>query len=329
MENQSYPNIKILYDLSPRQFKNSLCLLTSLSPSLDNTTAMQILEFIPLTPDTILCSDFAARMSKRTGDNRRNPKGNRLSTFIEQNILEFIVDYFISQSQLTNPSLNIRTDLSVLGSDHKLMVLSFDWINHDVSDDTPPDPLRRRWKLSRLAEMPVRTAYITTMQQQFFSKNLNHDSRIFADFLAQTHSTPFSTTVTQANADTIEYLCSQFYESTYYALDTILTPAKLRPKTWKWFWNPKLQEYANLRQACYTRWRKSAGIQKPIWWNKYKDADRQLKAGVRQARALAYFIFCSDLNNDPLAAMPTIKRIIQSMTRSKLCFSSAEGPQHA
>ena len=330
------------------------CVYLPPSPSLDNTTTMQILESIPLTPDTILCGDFNARMGKVTGDSRWNPRGSKLSTFIEKNslinhntLLQYakptrvvykennnitetsIVDYFISQSQLTNPSLNIRTDLSVLGSDHKLMVLSFDWINHDVSDDTPPDPLRRRWKLSRLAEMPVRTAYIITMQKQFYSKNLNHLTRAFADFLAQTHSTPFTNNDTQANADTIEFLCQQLYDSIYYALDTVLTPAKLRPKTWKWFWNPKLQEYANLRQACYTRWRKSAGIQKPIWWTKYKNADHQLKTGVRQARALAYHNFCSDLNNDPLAAMPTIKRIIQSKTRSKHRFSSAEGPQQA
>ncbi|KAI8326547.1 Endonuclease/exonuclease/phosphatase [Choanephora cucurbitarum] len=232
------------------------CVYLPPSPSLDNTTSMQILESIPLTPDTILCGDFNAHMGKRTGDSRWNPRGNKLSSFLDRhtlinynsllqyakptrvvykestNITEAsIADYFISQSTLMHSKLDIRTDLSVLRSDHKLMVFSFIWMNHDVRDDTPPEPLRKRWKLSRLAEMPVRTAYITTMQQQFHSKNLNYNTHQFADFLAQTHSSHSSNPDIKAHADTIEYLCSQFYDSIYYALDTILTSASPRPKT--------------------------------------------------------------------------------------------------
>ncbi|KAI8070664.1 Endonuclease/exonuclease/phosphatase [Gilbertella persicaria] len=172
------------------------CVYLPPSPSLDNATTMQILESITLTPNTILCGDFNARMGKRTGDSRWNTRGNKFSAYLDthslidyNSLLQYakptrvvykerssttetsIVDYFISQSTLVQPKLDIRTDLSVLGSDHKLMIFSFVWIDHDVRDDTPPEPLRNRWKLSRLPEMPVRTAYIQTMQQQFYSKN--------------------------------------------------------------------------------------------------------------------------------------------------------------
>jgi hypothetical protein len=129
--------------------------------------------------------------------------------------------------------------------------------------------------------------------------------------------------------DTIEFLCEEFYECLYYTLDTIITESDYRPKNWKWFWNKQLQAQANLRQACYTRWRKTVGFEKGLWWGKYKQAGLELKLKVKQARAKAYRKFCDNLDEDPQAAMPIVKRIINSKTKSVNKFTSIEGPQHA
>jgi hypothetical protein len=316
---------------------------------------MQILSSIPLTSSTIICGDINARMGKRTGDSRWNTRGTKFNQFISQNNLynwnsinqygvptrinyfeqtnsvdNSIVDYFITQADLPQAQLCIRTDLAVLGSDHKLMIFSFMWDDQLLgNDDQPQDPFRKRWKINRLLELPVYKEYIITMQRQFYAKNLNQKSREFINYLANCFNTTLLSSNSADNIDTIESLTEQFYDCIYYSLDNILTPSDYRPKTWKWFWNKNLQSAANYRQACYTRWRKSVGFQKPLWWRKYKLADATLKFDVKKARTVAFQNFCDELGSDPIAAMPTIKRIVQSKTRSKHVFSSIAGPTMA
>ncbi|CEP12433.1 hypothetical protein [Parasitella parasitica] len=333
------------------------CFYLPPDPSLDNTTTMQILESLPITANTILCGDLNSRMGKRTGDSRWNTRGSKISSFIgKRNIYNWnaklqygiptrihylpqsnttetsIVDYFLSQSDLAQPSLKIRTDLAVLGSDHKMMEFSFLWADQEALTDDQTETLsRKRWKVQRLLEPSVCDAYITTLQRQFYQKDLNNKLRNFVSYLSSLTTTPPTPLPDQVSLeDTIEFYTQEFYDCIYYALNTILTVSEPRPKTWQWFWNKSLQTAANRRQACYTRWRKSRHcIQAPLWWHKYKEADAALKAQVKLARSQAFHNFCDDLDADPSAAMPTIKRILQSKTRSKFQYSSIHGPQHA
>ncbi|KAI9468872.1 MAG: hypothetical protein EXX96DRAFT_612576 [Benjaminiella poitrasii] len=324
-------------------------------PSFPNASVMSLLESVPLTPNTIFCGDFNARMGKYSGDLRWNTRGSSFAKYIRHNSLfnwnsklqygiptrinyyastnqteSSIVDYFLSQSDLIRPSLDIRTDLAVLGSDHKLMTLSFVWDDLASSslDEPPPEPFRKRWKTSRLDEPDVRNLYIQTVQQQFHHRQLNSNLRTFLSSLTADPAN-ISPSHHADNVDTIERLSRDFYDSIYHALDTIVTPLTPRPKTWNWFWTASLQATANLRQAYYHRWRKSCGIQKPILWAKYKQVDHQLKQEVRIARSSAYRKFCDKLDNDPHTAIPTIKRLVQAKTRSTHRFSSVQGPQHA
>ncbi|KAG1169344.1 hypothetical protein G6F36_012085 [Rhizopus arrhizus] len=118
-----------------------------LPPSLDNQVVSQVLDSLPHTaPDvkhTILCGDFNARMGSYTGDNSTNPRGNTIYRWLqEHNFILWnqrlaygkptfiahqgssIIDFFMSDTELCNPSLTIREDLS-LDSAHKMMSFSY------------------------------------------------------------------------------------------------------------------------------------------------------------------------------------------------------------
>ncbi|KAG2191938.1 hypothetical protein INT47_012021, partial [Mucor saturninus] len=308
------------------------CLYLPPTPSLENNLAIQITESIPLSSNVIICRDLNARMGKVTGDSRWNTKETKLcKTIREKGIINWnaklqykkytrinfqvhnnttensIVDCFLSSNDLQQPTLTIRDDLAILGSDHKLMTLSFILIDHDVA-----------------------TAYITTFNNQIQEKNLINKLTTYLTYLA-TIADISSIIIEnqQENIDTIEYLTEEFYNTIYYSLNTIITEADYRPKNWKWFWNKSLQGRANFRQACYTRWRKSIGIQSGLWWSRYKAADRDLKKEVKQARTAAYHKFCEKLDDDPTAAIPIVKRIIQSKNKNTHRYTTKEGPQHA
>jgi hypothetical protein len=118
-----------------------------LPPSLDNQVISQVLDSLPrTTPDvkhTILCGNFNARMGSYTGDSSTNPRGNMIyrwlqehnfilwnqclaygkPTFIAHQGSSFI-DFFMSDTDLCNPSLTIWEDLS-LDSAHKMISFSF------------------------------------------------------------------------------------------------------------------------------------------------------------------------------------------------------------
>ncbi|KAI9333645.1 hypothetical protein BD770DRAFT_452151, partial [Pilaira anomala] len=242
-----------------------------LSPSLDTSTALQILSSIPLTPSTILCGDFNARIGKVSGDTRWNPRGTKFARYIQQNNLfnwnaihqyakptyinyfpetntthKSIIDYFLSPTDLPQSNLKIRSDLAIFGSDHKMLVFSF-FHNPNTfanSESSIPSLLRKRWKLKRLLEKPVRTEYISSMQRQFFSKNLRQKSHDFLDYLIKCHNPNDTSPLSSDIIDTIELLTGDFYESIYHTLHTMLTPSDERPKTWTWFWNKALQTTA-------------------------------------------------------------------------------------
>lgn len=78
------------------------------------------------------------------------------------------MDYFFTKYNVNNAQLQIRDDLTVLGSDHKLMSFSFMWDDLDTyinqSTTTQQQQQRKIWKLDRLLEEDVHIEYIRTFQ---------------------------------------------------------------------------------------------------------------------------------------------------------------------
>ncbi|KAG1364777.1 hypothetical protein G6F61_013675 [Rhizopus arrhizus] len=76
--------------------------------------------------------------------------------FRDDREMSSIIDMFLTNASLMSPRLDIASDLS-LGSDHRLLTLSFSFAQSSASESSPdiPDATihpRRLWNLSRLGE---------------------------------------------------------------------------------------------------------------------------------------------------------------------------------
>ncbi|OAD67641.1 hypothetical protein PHYBLDRAFT_151158 [Phycomyces blakesleeanus NRRL 1555(-)] len=103
-----------------------------LSPNMPTHDVLHVLSSIPLTHDTILCGDFNARLDSVTGDYASKSRGLALCSWIEERSLSVvnadlapciptyisfrnnyeissIIDLFITNMLLINPSLHIAT----------------------------------------------------------------------------------------------------------------------------------------------------------------------------------------------------------------------------
>ncbi|OAD68345.1 hypothetical protein PHYBLDRAFT_188715 [Phycomyces blakesleeanus NRRL 1555(-)] len=131
-----------------------------LPPTMPTHDVLYVLSSIPLTHDTILCGDFNVRLGSVTGDYASNSHGLALCSWIEERSLSVvnadftpciptyisfrnnyeissIIDLFITNMSLINPSLHVATDLS-LGSDHRLLSLSFTYDLQHSTNMSPP-----------------------------------------------------------------------------------------------------------------------------------------------------------------------------------------------
>ncbi|KAG1144860.1 hypothetical protein G6F37_005919 [Rhizopus arrhizus] len=154
-----------------------------LPPSLNNQVVSQVLDSLPRTaPDvkyTILCGDFNARMGSYTGDSSTNPRGNMIYGWLqEHNFILWnqrlaygkptfithqgssIIDFFMSDTELCNPSLTIWEDLS-LDSAHKMISFSF---HPSILPEIHSQQPRITWRLTKLQEAKTRDQYIQSFQ---------------------------------------------------------------------------------------------------------------------------------------------------------------------
>lgn len=213
-----------------------------LPPLLDPETINTTLSALPLTHKTIICGDFNARMGKFTGDTDTNPRGNLLKnwcnfhqldnlnsihaygtpTFITARSgyeISSIVDYFLTNSNdLIQPTMHVATELS-LGSDHKLMTLSFGYrpanaANNSESTHSSSSP-RRMWNLSRLQEPEVRDLYCDTF------------TSLSAPLLQDLSSIQSAAPTTQPPIDDLN---GRLNDIVYKALDTAVGSRQARPK---------------------------------------------------------------------------------------------------
>ncbi|KAG1577189.1 hypothetical protein G6F47_013193 [Rhizopus delemar] len=251
-----------------------------LPPSLPTAEVQSVLDSLPLTDDTIICGDLNVRLGRLVGDSRTNMRSSVLRRWCDDHGLNIlnktlaygiptyltcrghaevssIVDYYITNMPLVrSASISVALDLS-LGSDHKLMSLSFEY-SVPVVPSTQSSPslgqVRRLWNLSRLKEPEVQKLYVST----FCSL-----SAALLDQLQQLCSSPPST------RPPIDHLNDELNAAIYSALDKSVGSRTSRPKQWKRFWTSQLQALADRRDWLYRKWCWSLGIDKAYSGSKY------------------------------------------------------------
>ncbi|KAG1255384.1 hypothetical protein G6F65_016663 [Rhizopus arrhizus] len=149
-----------------------------LPPSMSTAEVQSVLDSLPLTDDTIICGDLNVHLGRLVGDSRTNMRSSVLRRWCDDHDLNIlnktlaygiptyltcrghaevssIVDYYITNMPLVrSASISVALDLS-LGSDHKLMSLSFEYsvpVVHSTQSSPPSGQVRRLWNLSRLKE---------------------------------------------------------------------------------------------------------------------------------------------------------------------------------
>ena len=310
-------------------------------PSISDDLVISSLKHIPLHSDTIICGDFNARMGSLTGDSRTTPRGVRLQTLCEQRSLEVlnaslaygvatfstfrqeaehssIIDLFltnISSWNMTHLSLTVETDLS-LGSDHRLMTLSFDYVPPLGSGGNSDGTLapRRLWNLSRLSELEPLAL--------FRSKFASLVSGLSASLASLVTDPP-------PTRPDIDALNAALNECFYVALDGSIGAKVSGPgRWWKKYWTEEIETAARKRNQCFSRWRHAVGVDKAFWWTQHKDAHREFRRLVSAAKRLSWKNFCDSLEKDFKKAISTLARIKRRRDCSS-SFSHADGPQAA
>ncbi|OAD72682.1 hypothetical protein PHYBLDRAFT_168947 [Phycomyces blakesleeanus NRRL 1555(-)] len=301
-----------------------------LPPNMPTHDVLHVLSSIPLTHDTILCGDFNARLGSVTGDYASNSRGLALCSWIEERSLSVvnadlapciptyisfrnnyeissIIDLFITNMPLINPSLHIATDLS-LGSDHRLLSLSF---TYDLQHSTNmPPPLRKTWNLSRLNEPDVHALYAHTFNQNSTS------------LLSTLQDIVQNPPLTRPNIDAIT---DEFNLLIYDSLNSSIGHRPSRPNHWKSFWNVALQTAADRRNQCYKKWRLAIGIDKVVWWTKHKHAQAEFRSQVQQAKRQSWHVFCQSMERDFSKATSKIKQL-KRHRQPQHTFQHDDGP---
>lgn len=138
-----------------------------------------------------------------------------------------LIDWFISSTNLTSPSMQVRHDLS-LDSDRKLVRLTFTpdsgLPQHDI---TSP---RRLWRLSRLQNSKIQDIYV-----QHFTNN----TQLLAEKLIGLNPSE------DTQPPQFDSLADEFYQAIYDALDDSVGPPSIPSRTAKWFWTPASRQLWN------------------------------------------------------------------------------------
>ncbi|KAK4521567.1 uncharacterized protein ATC70_007328 [Mucor velutinosus] len=291
-----------------------------------------------MTRDTILCGDFNARLGPLTGDVISNARGNALkpwfdehclsvlnaslafgvktySSFRQQQELSSIIDLFltnIGDVALVNPQLVVESDLS-LGSDHRLMSLTFEYV--PPLDDTvaPGDSVlapRRQWKLSKLTkERPL-----GLLRESFRSS--------VAPLVVTLSGLVSAPPGTRPDIDALNGSLNQCL---YECLDSSIGVKSGRPGHWKKYWTQEIQDAATERDRLYSRWRYALGYTKIDCWVLYKQAHRRFRSLVQSAKRKSWHKFCGALERDFSKATAAIKRIKRNKESSPT-YSHPDGP---
>ena len=309
-----------------------------LPPPLSSDQVLSLLYSLPTTSDTIICGDFNARFGSLLGDTNTNPRGNALlpwleessmsllnaqlaygtptfTTFRRQQEVSSIIDLFltnIGESAFLEPQLAIESDLS-LGSDHRLMVLTFGYVpppGDTISSGDAALAPRRQWKLSKLTkEKPLR------LLRESFRSSVAPLSGTLSELISDPPSV----------RPDIDALNDSLNQCLYDSMDSTIGVKSGRPGHWKKYWTQEIQDAAAERDRTYSRWRHAFGIGKIEQWSLYKQAHRTFRSLVQAAKRKSWKHFCTVLESDFSKATAAIKRIKRSKESSST-YSHPDGP---
>ncbi|KAJ8651363.1 hypothetical protein O0I10_001955 [Lichtheimia ornata] len=305
-------------------------------PSMDNAAFHQVLRTMTISDHTIIIGDLNARLQS-TGDSITNPRGRVLRDWLsdhglhvwnstlthgiftfERNNGRSIIDYFISRHHaIIDPSLHIYSDMS-MNSDHRLCVMSF--IPRSTLPHLPEaTAARQHWKLQRLADPDVVELY-----RQKFNTLATPLAAELNDLLEPRENQ-------EVDRQRLESLGQQITEAVTQALDESVTRGRMRPKTWRWFWNEQLQQLADQRELRYRQWRRAPDnvIVRATAWQRYVEACEKFTLEIKLARRQTWKSFVVNMGRKP---PNEINSVIKRMRRAKVApvmLSHPDGPQAA
>ncbi|KAG1294037.1 hypothetical protein G6F64_013477 [Rhizopus arrhizus] len=197
---------------------------------------------------------------------------------------------FLTNASLMSPRLDIASDLS-LGSDHRLLTLSFSFAQSSASEslsDTPDATIhpRRLWNLSRLGE-PDRC--------QLYQDTFRSSSTALLSQLKRLVQHPPS------SRPPIDDLNASLNNIIYRSFDSSVGDRPPRPSHWKKYWTQQLQDAADFRNRCYP---------------------------VATAKRLSWQAFCKSLETDFTKAISKVKQL-KRRHQSSSSFSHPDGPSKA
>lgn len=318
-----------------------------LPPLLHNDEVFDVLESIPLLPNTFICGDLNARIGPLLGDHNSNPRGIKFLSWLQDRQLTVlnqslsfgqptfvgpprivkgkeviptsIIDLFVTNvdpSELLVPAITIKQDLS-LCSDHKLMTLSFN-IDPAIFNSDVPVPAcmtpRRLWNLSRLSKPDVLLKYRSSFET-----------------LVSPVKTQLSDLVSSPPdvCPPIDELNSSLNECIYKSLDTSIGTKVSPPGHWKKYWSEEIQEASLNRDKCYSAWRHARrDMDKILRWTEYKLALKSFRQLIQKAKRKSWKLFCATLEANFSKATKTISRLKKRHATSA-SFSHADGTTKA
>lgn len=310
-----------------------------LPPSLKNAQFLDVLESIPLVPNTIICGDFNARLGESLGDYAVNPRGRLFEPWVLDRQLSIlnaslalgiptfngfrlgeetssVIDLFVTNidaSSMYGSFLHVESELS-LGSDHRLLTLSFDYDTRDIGSGANGAgagvSVRRLWNLTRLGKEKYLTKYRSTFKSQVRSLN---------DSLSALVDEP-----PEVMPD-IDSLYGELMEGVYSSLDASVGNKPARPSYWKKYWTQELQDAAEAREVCYRRWRRAITADKMSLYLLYQAANRLFRKAVQAAKRASWKQFVASLETDFSKATSAIKNI-KRRHGSSSSFAHPDGP---
>jgi hypothetical protein len=320
----------------------------------NNTHAMEILNKIHITPNTIVLGDFNTRLGSIVGDTKSNSRRTPFLEWVQRHDLHIwntthakgkctfenhqgksIIDFFISPYNLIpNPSsLHIHSDVTV-GSDHYLCSMELPLpgnIIQKIKEKNASPPPRQIWRLAKFEEWEVRDSYIdhfTTISAPLYDNLMS----VYQQLTSSTSSSSASTiNFGTPRPKDIEVYTEELNQSIYSALDLTVGRTGNRPSDWNWYWNKHLDDIAQQRTKLFRRWKRSAGrspFDRLPLFQAYTKQNQILHSEIKKAKRANWRHLCNKLRNNPVEMMASIKRKRLSQ-RTNVTYTHPEGPEAA
>lgn len=336
-----------------------------LPPSLKTPQVTEVLESIPLGPDTIICGDFNARLGGYLGDYKSNPRGRNFLTWVLDHQLSIVnsslahgvptflgfrrgkkvssvIDLFVTNldaSSMLGSYIHVESELS-LGSDHRLLTLAFELDTRVFGSGALGSGAYRGTSagISGDGIGDVDPGSSSGSGAGVSVRRLWNLAALGDKDCCDLYRSSFkdlAAPLTDLASDLVDNppalrpdiddLNDQLLQSVYSALDASAGPKSHRPGYWKKYWTQELQDAAEDRERCYRKWRNSRGMERPYWWIKHKEASKFFRRAVQAAKRASWKKFVASIESDFSKATSSIKNIKRRHASSS-SFAHPDGP---